>query len=228
MSKLSNADVDVSTLSQEELDRQIIAAARELTPSHRKFCDGFLVYFNSARAAREAGYSEKRCATTGYQLMRRTDVKRYIALKTAGWMKRIDAEAIEVLQGFADIAKSSPTDIMDIVDYEIWAKDDEGNDYLKEIQSVAKLKPSDEWPEHAKNAVREVRSTREGPVVKMYSRDDALANLARYHKLFADITVDQNVNLTGGVAIVPGVEKEDDWKEKFGQKPKEIESNELH
>lgn len=51
----------------------------KLTPKQEKFCREYLLDFNSARAARDSGYSEKTARTQGSKLLTNVDVKTRLA-----------------------------------------------------------------------------------------------------------------------------------------------------
>jgi len=59
-----------------------------LRPRHRLFVEEYLVAFNASAAARAAGYSSKRYRQTGWDLLRRPDVK---AAVEKGFRKRLAA-----------------------------------------------------------------------------------------------------------------------------------------
>ena len=61
-----------------------------LHPRHQLFVEEYLVFFNASAAARAAGYSRKRYRQTGWDLLRRPDVKAAVA---KGFKKRLAAAA---------------------------------------------------------------------------------------------------------------------------------------
>lgn len=51
---------------------------KKLTEKEKNFCHEYVVDWNSARAAREAGYSEKTCYEIGSQNLRKLHIQQYI------------------------------------------------------------------------------------------------------------------------------------------------------
>lgn len=63
----------------EEEKKYTLEELREkLTEKERIFCHQWIIDWNGARAAREAGYSEKTCAETAYENLRKPHIKQYI------------------------------------------------------------------------------------------------------------------------------------------------------
>jgi Terminase small subunit len=67
---------------------------------HRQFVDSFLLHGNAARAAREAGYSEKTAARQGWCLRQRPDID--AAIKE--WLVQTGSRADRVLDRLEEIA----------------------------------------------------------------------------------------------------------------------------
>ena len=61
-----------------------------MDPRHEKFCQHYLVSFNATDAARQAGYSEKSCASLGYQLLRRPDGSVEVLDRVTGLLVGVD------------------------------------------------------------------------------------------------------------------------------------------
>lgn len=71
-----------------------------------RFCENYLVHLNGAKAARDAGFEANRSRVTACELMRRDDVKQYIAERREQLMEAIGISQERILQEYARIAFS--------------------------------------------------------------------------------------------------------------------------
>jgi phage terminase small subunit len=79
-----------------------------LTPKIQRFCEEYLIDMNATQAAKRAGYSEKTAHQSGYELLKKPEIKEYISKRVAE--SAMDKE--EALKLVADIARSNLADYM--------------------------------------------------------------------------------------------------------------------
>ena len=75
----------------------------KLTDKQRLFCKEYLIDLNASRAARAAGYSQKRASEIGYQLLHKTTVAKEIQRQMDGRSQRTLVEADDVIRGLQSI-----------------------------------------------------------------------------------------------------------------------------
>jgi phage terminase small subunit len=109
--------------------------AAQLTEKQRRFCERYCVVWNAARAAREAGYSEKAARETGYELLTKPHIKAYIQQIKDNAAEFAGVSMLRNLQELSKIAYTSAADLR---------------------QSWHGLKEWDEISEEAKASISEV------------------------------------------------------------------------
>lgn len=75
------------------------------------FADAYLVSFSPAKAAREAGYSERTAAQQGYALLQKEEIKNYVAEAVANRQKAMQRVPFEsILSEMVEIAMNPEED----------------------------------------------------------------------------------------------------------------------
>lgn len=70
----------------------------KMTPKQRRFCDEYLLDLNATQAAIRAGYSRKTAKDTGYENLKKPDLKSYIDARMAEKESELIAGQDEVLK----------------------------------------------------------------------------------------------------------------------------------
>jgi phage terminase small subunit len=109
--------------------------AAQLTEKQRRFCERYCVVWNAARAAREAGYSEKSAKETGSELLTKPNIRAYIQQIKDNAAEFAGVSMLRNLQELSKIAYTSAADLR---------------------QSWHGLKEWDEISEEAKASISEV------------------------------------------------------------------------
>lgn len=84
-----------------------------LTKKQRLFVDEYLLDLNATQAAIRAGYSTRRAAEIGYQLLQRPEVAQAIQAAMAERSKRTEVEADYVIRRLREIDEMDVLDILD-------------------------------------------------------------------------------------------------------------------
>lgn len=166
-----------------------------LTTKEQLFCDHYLQTFNGADSVRKARYKTSRPDAKAYDLLRKIEVREYLAAKTAAIFKQND---IDVQAVAAHIISMAFFDITDLYD-------DAGN-----------LLPIREWPEAAGRIVTSIKTEHrwEGSgeqaelvtvkEIKTADRVKTTEMLGRYHAMFTDNIRDVSDPKKAVVVYVPG------------------------
>ena len=152
----------------------------KLTAKQKRFIDFYLQHYNAARAAREAGYSEKSAKEIGNENLTKPHIKAAIDKENEKTADELGITRRRVLNEWAKLAF---TDLPDLVD--------ENGDLLR----------FELLPESAKAAIQEVTTstrtrgdeTYTDRKVKLHSKTGALDALSKHLKLFTDV-LDINAN----------------------------------
>ena len=151
-------------------------ALDQLTEKQRQFVLHYLEHFNAARAAREAGYSEKSDRNIGYENVTKPDIAEAISEQLD--KRGITAERVKCV--IAEMAFSG-----DMADFEPW---------LRGEKTLAELKA-----DGVNTAlVHSMGQTDKGRNIKTYSRLDAAKELDR---VLGIVTEHRKVEVTGGVDL---------------------------
>ncbi|MGG2665187.1 terminase small subunit [Pseudomonas aeruginosa] len=84
-----------------------------LTKKQRLFVDEYLIDLNATQAAIRAGYSTRRAAEIGYQLLQRPEVAQAIQAAMAERSKRTEVEADYVIRRLREIDEMDVLDILE-------------------------------------------------------------------------------------------------------------------
>jgi phage terminase small subunit len=170
-----------------------------LSPMQQRFVREYLIDLNAYQAAQRAGYSQQNSKRNSHLMVPRLDgsevrgkykaVQREIKKALLAREKRVEARADEVLRGWLNIARAAPTDVAEVT------------------HGSVTIKGTEEWPEHIRAAVSEIRQTADGVVVKFHSKISALDSLARHLGMFVDRAENLNVNAGGDLKDILGEEE---------------------
>lgn len=158
-----------------------------LTEKQRRFCEEYLVDFNATQAAIRAGYSEKTAYAIGWENLRKPEIIQTIREKTMS--------AEEVLLRLTDIARGDIADLMEITptgfNFRLIETKEDGtrvtNPKTKLIKKI-KQRVTTILAKSENGADQEIIETE----LELYSAHDALRDLGKHHKLFAD-----RINISG-------------------------------
>lgn len=139
-----------------------------LNPKQQTFCAEYLKDFNGAAAAVRAGYSKKTARTIAEQNLTKLDIRAEISRLVEARRERLQIDADEVVQTLAAIAFTPISHVVTIAN------------------GQATLLDSSQWSSNAHKAVENVRTTKDGFVVKMHSKLEALNRLGQHLGLFKD------------------------------------------
>jgi hypothetical protein len=162
------------------------ADKRKLSPQRQKFVDAYLVSFNSAKAAREAGYSEHTARTQGSRLLTNADIREEIR-------ERTEMTPDEVRARQADIARGNIMDLIEAdasgIRFKLTATDADGN---VTPNPKAKLirRITQRTSRHVSPKGGETETT--AFEIEMYSAADALTKIGEMHGLYRQRQVVEN------------------------------------
>lgn len=165
-----------------------MAASEKLSDKQRVFVSQYLEHFNSAKAAKEAGYSENRAAKTGFDLLQLPKIQAAIQRGTKAKAKRSDIKADEIVETLANIIRA---DVRDVVEWGM--AEVEGEDGLPVTlpNGEAVQRPyitvtnSRDLPKHISAAVAEVSMSDKGTFkVKMHDKGAAIEKIMRHLGMF--------------------------------------------
>lgn len=87
---------------------------KKLTAKQQRFVEEYLIDLNATQAAIRAGYSAKRAAEIGYQLLQKTTVQEMIQTAQQERSERTQITADQVLQELAKLGFSNMMDYMSV------------------------------------------------------------------------------------------------------------------
>lgn len=140
---------------------------RNITNRHQRFVEQYCTHFNGARAAREAGFSERRANRTAYRLLQDEDIQRLVEER----MEELSMSAAETTRRMTEIAEA------DFADFYTIKEDEEGQKYA----ALDLVKLIEEGPSHL---VKKLKYTRNGPHLEIYDKQKALRDLMKAHGEF--------------------------------------------
>ena len=152
-----------------------------LTNKQEKFVNEYLKDYNATQAALRAGYSPKTAYAIGSENLKKLEIIEAVRQKTM--------DSAEVLANLTDIARGNITDLMDVTTsgftLELMEKDEQG-EYV--------IKPQSKLIKKIKQKVTTILGKKESDddkeivetEIELYSAQEALVTLGKYHKLFTD------------------------------------------
>ena len=156
------------------------------TKKQRIFVDEYLKTWNAADSARKAGYSERSIYEIACALLVNVNIRKEIDTRLAN--SRMSSD--EVLQEFADIARSDMGDYID-------------NNLLIDLAKGGKTKLIKKIKQRTTTYISKKEDGDDKEVtdieLELYPRDKALEILGKYHGLFKE---QLDVNNTGEVKVI--------------------------
>jgi phage terminase small subunit len=157
---------------------------RALSHKQERFVAEYLVDLNASQAAMRAGYSRKRAAQSGYELLRKARVAEAVATAQADLAGKIGVTVERIV---TELARIGFADIRDVVQWRSVppATDmDEGKTNARAI-AVVEVKNADELTPDAAAAIAELSLQPSGGVrVKLHDKRAALVDLGKHLGMF--------------------------------------------
>lgn len=158
-------------IPQKTLTNEI--SALDITEKEKIFLLNYFVHLNGARAAREAGFTEKWARTTAYGLLQKPTIKKFCAK----YFKQIDPQIEEFVSRLAMQARG---DIGDIYEVE--------EDGKKPIQLNFSLEKA--YERGILGNVKSIKPTKYGTSVEMYDSQKAIELIAKLKSWINDTPPD--------------------------------------
>jgi len=149
-------------------------------PQHELFCLEYLKDLNATKAAERAGYSKKTARQQGSVLLSKPDISARLAEALAEKQKAVGMSAEDVIRELSLIASSDIVDLFEPKLLTMRTVSDIPEKLRRCIQSV-------EFVEEFEGSGRDKVQIGWTRKIKLWSKDKALENLGRYHKLFVDV-----------------------------------------
>lgn len=156
-------------------------AAAKLTEKQRRFCERYCVVWNAARAAREAGYSEKAAKETGSDLLTKANIQAYINEIKANAAEFAGVSLLRNAQELAKIAYSSAADLRRTWDsLKDWDDiSEEAKASIQEVTTVSRVLRRVGGGDESEDENIGLVQTLDTVKVKQYSKVQAIAELNR-------------------------------------------------
>lgn len=164
---------------------------------HEKFCHCYLVHFNGARAAREAGYAESSAKVRAVELLKREDIQARLCELADEATGSIDVTRDRIVAEAAAVAFS---DVRNVVE---WGP------------AGVTLRLSSELAEAAAVAVSQVKEGKHGVELKLHDKMKALELLAKIQGLFKE---DGATIINQFMIEIPKPLSPEEWQERYGKK----------
>jgi phage terminase small subunit len=158
-----------------------MVAKRKLTNKQKVFIDEYLICFNGAQAARNAGYSKKTIYAISYENLRKPEIREEIDRR----MAEIHMSSAEVLARLSDHARGSHRPFVKVSEDGFIYFDFSHPDAINNLHLIKKIETKRTRRVEGKG---EEAETWEDEWVKVELNDPqrALEMLGKYHKLFVD------------------------------------------
>lgn len=147
----------------------------QLTPKQELFCQEYVKDFNGARAARDAGYSEKTAAVIAHELLRKRKINRRISFAKQELLDRTEIDRDWILDR---MRRMLDTDVRDIAE---WGPEtrEEAKDGVIIVTPGVELVPSTELSRNASYAIQEIGNTKEGVKIKLHDKRAVAMDMAK-------------------------------------------------
>jgi phage terminase small subunit len=156
-------------------------SSQKLTDLQKLFVEHYLIHWNAARAAREAGYSEKSAKIIGFQNLQKPHIRKYIEER----LSEAAMSANEVLKRLSDMARGSLVPFINITKDGFVFFDFSHPDAKDYLHLIKKIKTKRKRLVSGRGKDAEVWE-HEWVEVELYDAKDALVQLGRHHALFTD------------------------------------------
>ena len=153
------------------------------------FAKEYVIDLNATRAAISAGYSESTASEIGSKLLRNTKVKRRIEALIAKRLSKLEISGDKVLERYEAMAEGNIADFITI-EPDGTARVDVSNKSRAALYAVQKLS-TDTYVTGAGNSKRVVTTVK----LELADRLKANESLAKYKRLFADVTIGAHESL---------------------------------
>ena len=152
-----------------------------------KFCHCFIVHYNGARAAREAGFAEKGAGVEASRLLNNPNV-----LARKNYLDRMAVEALGVTKEriqkeLTAIAFANPDDVIEWGDTVMIEVEVDGNTERVPFHGI-KIKNSADLPPEIRAAIKKVKQGKDGLEIELHDKQGALKMLAAQAGIVTDNT----------------------------------------
>ncbi len=159
---------------------------RALSYKQKRFVAEYLVDLNASQAAMRAGYSRRRAAQSGFELLRKAPVAEAVATAQADLAGKIGVTVERIVTELARIGFSDIRDVIQWRSVPAAGDLDEGETKARAI-SVVEVKNADELTPQAAAAIAELSLQPSGGVrVKLHDKRAALVHLGKHLGMFAE------------------------------------------
>ena len=154
-----------------------------LTDKQRRFVDEYLIDLNATQAAIRAGYSEKTSGSQSFDLLKKPEIKEYLATRQRDMEKRTEITQDRVLR---ELAKIGFADIRKAVNWgaEVPVVNPETGEVLTANGVV--LVSSGSIDDDTAAAISEISQTAQGIKIKMHDKKGALVDIGKHLGMFVD------------------------------------------
>lgn len=162
---------------------------KELTEKQKRFAEEYLLDFNGARAAREAGYNKNVADRIAYQNLRKLEIQKYICELQEKKKEKFELSEEKIIDELSAIAFSRITD---------YASIHKGFSMSGNIVTVLDFKNTEGLNERQIAAIGELSQTDKGNIkMKLADKLKALELLGKQIGMFKDnVKVDGDVKLS--------------------------------
>lgn len=147
-----------------------------LSVFHERFVEEYLVDLNAARAYRAAGGGHAGAKQNGHKLLQRADIQAAIQRRQAELREEVGVRQLRVLQELGALAFSDMRKVAE------WGP-----------KSV-RVRSSRSIDDMAAAAVSEVRMTKDGPVIKLHPKGDAIQKYMQHLGMLVDRSVNIDID----------------------------------
>lgn len=151
----------------------------KLSAKESIFCHKYVIEWNGADSARQAGYAEDSCRQAAYKLLTKDYIRQYVDYIRNDIERECNLSKIKAVKEWSKLAFSNITDILDIVKGNIPEELEEtleaGGDT---VTLKGGIKALSELPREITDIISEIGQTKDGIKIKLYCKDNALKQLA--------------------------------------------------
>ena len=158
-----------------------MATKRKLSNKQKVFIDEYLICFNGAQAARNAGYAKKSIYAISYENLRKPEIREEIDRR----MAEVHMSSAEVLARLSDHARGSHRPFVKIAEDGFVYFDFSNPEALNNLHLVKKIETKRTRRVEGKGEDQETWED-EWVKVELHDPQHALEMLGKYHKLFVD------------------------------------------
>ena len=167
-----------------------------LSPKQKRLVAEYLVDLNATQASIRAGYSLRRAAQNGYELLRKGPVAQAVAARQAELADRIGVTVERIV---TELARIGFSDIRDVVQWRSvpTASDADDGGTNARVINVVEVRSADELSPQAAAAIAELSLQPSGAFrLRLHDKRAALVDLGKHLGMFADRGVRSSSSLT--------------------------------